>query len=224
MPVVGARLRERRLGRHAEQTPETHQDEAQVQRTRHQGDAMKAAFPTSHDDRRIHAVPGLEQEHHHEGGGHALSDEAARRFAPAIARGWMRPPLAHDRLQALPGKRFRYEIRRPCRAGTVAIEFCGQELIERLVALIPAPRATLVRCHGTLGPNARLRASIVPRAAETPLTGAGGRACGGVGKAPGPDRSGKASSWAELMRRACSALSRGGLEAARCRAGRWRQS
>ena len=32
------------------------------------------------------------------------------------------------------------------------------ELTEKLVALVPAPRANLVRYHGTLAPNARLRA------------------------------------------------------------------
>jgi hypothetical protein len=127
-----------------------------------------------------------------------------------LCRYVMRPPLAQDRLQALSGGLYRYEFRRPWRDGTVAIELSGQELIEKLVALIPAPRANLVRYHGTLAPNARLRASIVPRVAEE----AGGRSkCGGVGEAAPPERSPRAYSWADLMRRV---FERDVLECARC--------
>ena len=35
---------------------------------------------------------------------------------------------------------------------------------ERLAALVPRPRLHLVRFHGVLAPNAKLRALIVPRA------------------------------------------------------------
>ncbi len=79
----------------------------------------------------------------------------------------MRPPLAQGRMKVLPGNGYHYEFRRPWRDGTVATELSGPELTKRLVALIPAPRANLVRYHGTLAPNARLRASIVPQAVVT---------------------------------------------------------
>jgi hypothetical protein len=123
----------------------------------------------------------------------------------------MRPPLAQGRLKALPGDRYRYEFRRPWRDGTVAIELSGPELIEKLVALVPAPRANLVRYHGTLAPNARLRASIVPRVAEE--AGVSSK-CGGGGEAVPPERSPRACSWADLMRRV---FERDVLECARCK-------
>ena len=38
--------------------------------------------------------------------------------------------------------------------------------MQRLAALVPRPRLHLIRFHGVLAPNARLRAAIVPGAAE----------------------------------------------------------
>ena len=141
-----------------------------------------------------------------------------------LCRYVMRPPLAQDRLHALSDDLYRYEFRRPWRDGTVAIELSGQELIEKLIALIPAPRANLVRYHGTLAPNARLRAKIVPRVAEAPSAEPSGRGCGGVGEAPSPERTRQAYTWAELMRRVCSAPSRGGRVHSRRRSRPRRQS
>jgi len=40
------------------------------------------------------------------------------------------------------------------------------EFMQRLAALVPRPRLHLIRCHGVLAPNARLRAAIVPGPAE----------------------------------------------------------
>jgi hypothetical protein len=55
-----------------------------------------------------------------------------------------------------------------------------RELIERLIPLIPPPRAHQVRYHGVLAPSASLRDRIVPGQPET--TGAGEpRECSGNG-------------------------------------------
>jgi hypothetical protein len=43
-----------------------------------------------------------------------------------------------------------------------AATVCHLELIERLIPLIPRPRAHLVRCHGILGPAANDRDKVVP--------------------------------------------------------------
>jgi hypothetical protein len=45
------------------------------------------------------------------------------------------------------------------------------ELIERLVPLIPPPRAHQVRYHGILAPSASMRAQIVPQQTARPLEG-----------------------------------------------------
>lgn len=54
-------------------------------------------------------------------------------------------------------------MKRPWSDGTTHVLFSPQELIERLVALIPPPRANLVRYHGVLAPNAKSRKFIVPK-------------------------------------------------------------
>ena len=50
------------------------------------------------------------------------------------------------------------------------------EFMERLAALVPRPRLHLIRFHGVLAPNAKLRSKIVPappeRATETSSEGA----------------------------------------------------
>jgi len=40
------------------------------------------------------------------------------------------------------------------------------EFMERLAALVPRPRLHLIRFHGVLAPNAKLRRQIVPSSAE----------------------------------------------------------
>ena len=46
--------------------------------------------------------------------------------------------------------------------GTTALRLTPLELIERLVALIPRPKANLTRYHGVLAPNYKFRKLITP--------------------------------------------------------------
>ena len=57
--------------------------------------------------------------------------------------------------------RIAYFLRHRWRDGTTGFLFEPGELIEKLVALIPAPRGHLVRYHGVLGPHSRWRAQVV---------------------------------------------------------------
>ena len=66
-----------------------------------------------------------------------------------------RPPIATDRLSQLEDRRFELRLKRPWRDGTTAFRFTAHELIERLVAIVPRPRAHLVRHHGILAPPSR---------------------------------------------------------------------
>jgi hypothetical protein len=59
-----------------------------------------------------------------------------------------RPPLSNDRLEELPDGRFRLRLKTPWANGTTHMIFDGPELIGRLVALVPPPRAHQVRYHG----------------------------------------------------------------------------
>ena len=53
------------------------------------------------------------------------------------------------------------------RDGTTHIVMSPLEFMQRLAALVPRPRLLhLIRFHGVLAPHARLRAAIVPGAAE----------------------------------------------------------
>jgi hypothetical protein len=87
----------------------------------------------------------------------------------------------------------------------VALEFMG-----KLAALVPAPRANLVRYHGILAPAARYRARVVPGAVEVEpsappgegetesrAAGNGAVPIGGSSPKPRP----RNYSWADLMRR-----------------------
>jgi hypothetical protein len=73
-----------------------------------------------------------------------------------------RPPIATDRLSQLDDQRFELRLKRPWRDGTTAFIFTPHELIERLVAQVPRPRAHLIRYHGVLALAFAARSQIVP--------------------------------------------------------------
>ena len=54
-----------------------------------------------------------------------------------------------------------YLLRKRWRDGTTGFVFEPEELIEKLVALIPAPRGHLVRYHGVLAARSRWRVDVV---------------------------------------------------------------
>jgi hypothetical protein len=55
-----------------------------------------------------------------------------------------------------------YLFTRPWSDGTTGITLSPLELIEKLAALVPLPRAHLVRYGGCLAPHSKLRAAIIP--------------------------------------------------------------
>lgn len=128
-----------------------------------------------------------------------------RKRLERLSRHLLRPALSSARLRLLDDGRVRYDLLHPWRDGTTAIVLSGPELLERLVALVPAPRRHLLRYHGTLAPNHRWRARIVPRpsARSRERSACTGHGCDGQvqglegGAASRPGR----LSWAELRRR-----------------------
>src|SRR5215467_8324857 len=50
--------------------------------------------------------------------------------------------------------------------GTTHIVMSPAEFMQRLAALVPRPRLHLIRFHGVLAPNAKLRREIIPRPPE----------------------------------------------------------
>jgi hypothetical protein len=85
-----------------------------------------------------------------------------RRRLERLCRYIARPPVATDRLERLPDGRLLYHLRHRWRDGTTQIVFEPQQLLGRLVPLIPAPRAHQVRYHGVLAPCAGWRDRVVP--------------------------------------------------------------
>jgi hypothetical protein len=106
-----------------------------------------------------------------------------------------RPPIAADRLSQLDDGRLELRLKRPWRDGTTAFRYTPHELIERLVALVPRPRAHLVRYSGVLAPSFAARAQIVPKSGDTgpaeparPAAPAGAEAPKGPGRFPWASR------------------------------------
>ena len=79
-----------------------------------------------------------------------------------LIRYMARPPIATERLERLPDGRVVYEFKRPWRDGTSRVVFEPLEFIEKLVALVPKPRANLTRYNGVLAPAAKWRPAVIP--------------------------------------------------------------
>jgi hypothetical protein len=73
-----------------------------------------------------------------------------------------------ERLERLVDGRLLYRLKRPWHDGTTHVVFEPLELLEKLVALIPAPKAHLVRYSGILAPAAKWRALIVHESPTEP--------------------------------------------------------
>jgi hypothetical protein len=125
-----------------------------------------------------------------------------------------RPPLATERLAALPDGRLLYRLKRRWRDGTSHVIFEPLDLVARLATLVPPPRFNLVRYHGILAPCAALRRMVVPQCAPDGQPDQN-RHPGCSNKSGNfPDGSGNSElkgqcrprnySWAELMKRVWS--------------------
>jgi hypothetical protein len=77
-----------------------------------------------------------------------------------------RPPVAAERLSVLPDGRLLYRLKRRWRDGTTHVIFEPPELIEKLAALVPAPRFNLIRYNGVLAPSASWRPHVIPASPE----------------------------------------------------------
>jgi hypothetical protein len=55
------------------------------------------------------------------------------------------------------------KLKTPWRDGTTHLVMSPLEFMQRLAALVPRPRLHLIRFHGVMAPNAKLRALVVPQ-------------------------------------------------------------
>ena len=73
-----------------------------------------------------------------------------------------RPAIASERVTVNRAGQAVLKLKTPYRDGTSHIVISPLEFMQRLAALAPRPRLHLIRFHGALAPNAKLRAAIVP--------------------------------------------------------------
>jgi hypothetical protein len=100
-------------------------------------------------------------------------------------------PLADDRLEERSDGRLALRLKTRWRDGTTHILMRRHELLERLVPLIPPPRAHQVRYHGVLAPCASARKRIVPGARAAVATPESvGPGANGPTLATSPERAG----------------------------------
>lgn len=80
-----------------------------------------------------------------------------------LCRYILRPPLAKERLKESADGHLVFEMKRPFSDGTTHLIFQPLEFIEKLLALIPRPRAHQVLYHGILAPHAKHRSQVIPK-------------------------------------------------------------
>lgn len=72
-----------------------------------------------------------------------------------------RPPVAMDRLHKRNDGLITYRLKKKYRDGTEQLLFSPLELMEKLSALVPRPRAHITRYHGAFAPHSKARSKIV---------------------------------------------------------------
>ena len=91
-----------------------------------------------------------------------------RQALEQLCRYITRPALANERVQTNAAGQVVLKLKTAWRDGTTHLVMSPLEFMHRLAALVPRPRLHLIRFHGVLAPNAKLRALVVPQQPEPP--------------------------------------------------------
>ena len=78
-----------------------------------------------------------------------------------LCRTITRPALANERVQCNAAVQGVLKLKTPWHDGTTHLVMSPLAFMQRLAALVPRPRLHLIRFHGVLAPNAKLRATVV---------------------------------------------------------------
>ena len=132
-------------------------------------------------------------------------DASDRGGLERLCRYVLRPPLALGRLERLPSGRVLLGLKRAWSDGTTGIELSPLELVEKLAAIIPPPRANQILYAGVLAGNAAWRAEVVPNVPTSTEAEREARAALKLVKAEDRrargERAEQRRCWAELLRR-----------------------
>jgi hypothetical protein len=124
-----------------------------------------------------------------------------RQALEQLCRYITRPALANERVQTNAAGQVVLKLKTAWRDGTTHLVMSPLEFMQRLAALVPRPRLHLIRFHGVLAPNAKLRALVVPQEVpqvpETPAQQATPAAC----EANCAHHRAVRLSWAKLLKR-----------------------
>ncbi|HEY5285160.1 MAG TPA: transposase [Polyangia bacterium] len=120
-----------------------------------------------------------------------------RQALEQLCRYITRPALANERVQCNAAGQVVLELKTPWRDGTTHLVMSPLEFMQRLAALVPRPRLHLIRLHGVLAPNTKLRALVVPQAPDDGVKAAPPDMCEASCAHHGPVR----PSWARLLKR-----------------------
>ncbi len=91
-----------------------------------------------------------------------------RKRLEQLCRYITRPALSDERVQLNAAGQVELKLKTPWRDGTTHLVMSPLEFMQRLAALVPRPRLHLIRFHGVLAPNAKLRALVVPQGRAQP--------------------------------------------------------
>jgi hypothetical protein len=89
-----------------------------------------------------------------------------RKRLEQLCRYITRPALSDERVRINAAGQVELKLKTPWRDGTTHLVMSPLEFMQRLAALVPRPRLHLIRFHGVLAPNAKLRALVVPQGPE----------------------------------------------------------
>ena len=133
----------------------------------------------------------------------------SRKKLEHLCRYITRPAIANERLTLNRAGQVVLTLKTPYQDGTTPIVMSPREFMQRLAALVPRPRLHLIRFHGVLAPNAKLRSEIIPssgrQAGNAPVPGFPGAPdandkLADHGDAPHPSAPARIS-WARLLKR-----------------------
>ena len=85
-----------------------------------------------------------------------------RQTLEQLCRYITRPAPANERVRTNAAGQVVRKLKTPWRDGTTHLVMSPLEFMQRLAALVPRPRLHLIRFHGALAPNAKLRVLVVP--------------------------------------------------------------
>nr|WP_234413882.1 transposase [Ideonella sp. A 288] len=89
-----------------------------------------------------------------------------RKRLEQLCRYITRPTLSDQRVQLNAAGQVELKLKTPWRDGTTHLVISPLEFMQRLAALVPRPRLHLIRFHGVMAPNAKLRPLVVPQGPE----------------------------------------------------------